>query len=284
MSPLLIFDARHGWRNALSIKRFFLERQTTISARPWNAIPKFPEVANEMFRRLVGGADVTGTSFLGDIFLFLFFGVFVLLIYFFLLRMKITQKISAYWLLIIWFGTGLVGLSLYKQQIYDHYYGFFFPAPFLLIGGLAQSLINKSRLLGGLFVVLIISYLLCINLRNNPLKYPPNRQLQRSIEVSEKIIGESDGQKFNMAVIAERNYEGAYQYFLENRNALFVAIDPQRADDTITEQLFVVCELSQEKCDPTHNPKAEIANFGWTKIENEWQVAGTTLYKLTHTK
>src|SRR3989344_4026624 len=33
MSPLVIFDARHEWRNFGAIKLFFLERQTTVSAR-----------------------------------------------------------------------------------------------------------------------------------------------------------------------------------------------------------------------------------------------------------
>jgi hypothetical protein len=62
-------------------------------------------------------------------------------------------------------------------------------------------------------------------------------------------------------------------------------IDPQRSDDTITNQLFVICELEDKlKCDPTHHPKTEIANFGWSKILNEWEIAGVTLYKLIHSE
>jgi hypothetical protein len=104
--------------------------------------------------------------------------------------------------------------------------------------------------------------------------------MQRSEEVSERIIEEAGNEKFNLAVIAERNYEGAYQYFLEKENAPIIMIDPQRAEETITELLFVVCELPEEKCNPVNSPKAEIANFGWSKIDEQWVVAGTTLYKL----
>src|SRR3990167_11407712 len=43
MSPLVIFDASHGWRKFASMKKFFGERQSTVSARPWTALPKFPE-------------------------------------------------------------------------------------------------------------------------------------------------------------------------------------------------------------------------------------------------
>lgn len=39
MSPLVIFDAKHGWHNFASMKVFFADRQTTVSAKPWNAIP-----------------------------------------------------------------------------------------------------------------------------------------------------------------------------------------------------------------------------------------------------
>src|SRR3989344_2121363 len=39
MSPLALFDYKHGWRNAGAMKKFFTERQTTVSARPWTAIP-----------------------------------------------------------------------------------------------------------------------------------------------------------------------------------------------------------------------------------------------------
>ena len=59
-------------------------------------------------------------------------------------------------------------------------------------------------------------------------------------------------------------------------------IDPQNSRDTIKDQLFVVCELPIEKCDPTHNSKAEIANFGWSKIESYEQFEGVTIFKLIH--
>lgn len=86
-----------------------------------------------------------------------------------------------------------------------------------------------------------------------------------------------------MAVIAERNYEGAYLYFLELWKEPVVIIDPQRANETITNYLFVVCEYEDKsKCQPVSNPKAEVANFGWSKIESSWNVDGLMLFKLVH--
>lgn len=303
MSPLVLFDARHGWRNFDSMKRFFTQRQTTISARPWTAIPDLPEITTEAVTRLTtAGNEVVGTW---AFFLFVI-GLFVVTTKFLVenrkflfstsqhkgalrLRQRTVELLTKSWyapylLITFWVGVALVGLALYKQEIYDHYYGFFFAAPFLLIGGIIQSLLPKKFSIWHLAFGTFVVYLLFINLQNSPLKYPPNRQMQRSIEVSDKIIEEAGGEKFNLAVLAERNYEGAYQYFLEKEGAPIVMIDPQRAEETVAEQLFVVCELPRDECDPVNNPKAEIANFGWSKIESEWQTAGITLFKLVPNK
>jgi hypothetical protein len=125
-------------------------------------------------------------------------------------------------------------------------------------------------------------FLAYFNFIASPLTSAPNRQLQRSLEVAEKINEEAREEKFNLAVLAERNYEDAYQYFLELWGTRVTDIDPLKLEDTIAQQLFVVCELSEEKCDPTHSPKAEVANFGWSKIDERWEVAGVIIYRLVH--
>lgn len=286
MSPLLIFDARHEWRNFNAMKVFFTERQTTVSAKPWNSLPYLYPNFEEVNTRLLAGTDLTAGKVVSVV-------ILILLLLFFIKNVlyykKNPQKLStlidknlAYLLLFVWLGFAFVGLGIYKQEIYDHYYGFFFAAPFLLIGAIAQGVYNRNKVLGSIGVLIVVIYLAFVNFINSPLKDTPNRQLQRSEEVSAKIIEESEGQEFNLAVIAERNYEGAYQYYLEKEKADIRMIDPQRADETITEQLFVVCELPKDKCKPTTDPKAGIANFGWSKIEKEWEVAGVQLYKLVH--
>lgn len=277
MSPLIIFDARHGWRNFYSMKKFFTERQTTVSAKPWSAFPKLIPLSEKITTRLLAGEDKTAGKWILRIISVGIFWVGLSFRKHFNKRQK-----SAFLFLGVWLAFSLIGLGVYKQEIYDHYFGFFFPVPFLLVGGIAENLFYKYKTPGKLLVFAVFLFLVVVSLKNNPLKYPPNRQLQRSQQVAQKIIGEAGEKKFNLAVIAERNYEGAYQYFLEKEGAPIVMIDPQKAEETIAEQLFVVCELPREKCDPVNNPKAEVANFGWSKIEKVWEVAGTTVFKLVH--
>jgi len=105
--------------------------------------------------------------------------------------------------------------------------------------------------------------------------------MQRTFEVSQKIIEEAKNQPFNLGMIAKQNYDAGYRYFLEKQGFKAWEIDAQRFDKTITEQLFVVCE--EKDCQPIGHPQAEIANFGWAKIDRVWEFPwGVKLYKLIH--
>jgi hypothetical protein len=174
-----------------------------------------------------------------------------------------------------------LGLGFYNKSIYDHYLGFLFPAPFILIGVLLSKLISDKlafKIVGSLLLVSLIA----INLIGNPLRKEPNRLLQRSINVSKVIEENSGGKPFNLGVIADTNYNDGYEYFFLKDKYPVVDIDSQNPS-SITEQLFVVCELlPTSKCDPTHSAKAEVANFGWSKIDKSWEVDGTIVYRLVH--
>ncbi|MFC1625700.1 ArnT family glycosyltransferase [Patescibacteria group bacterium] len=277
MSPLAIFDARHGLINFNAMKKFFLERQTTVSAKPWNAIPKVPELLTAITARLITAREIK----FGEIILAVVSIPSILLT---LGRKRLHKnEASGFTVLFVWLLVALIGLGIYKQEIYDHYYGFFFAAPFLFLGGFIDGISeNLSKFGKGLLGVGLLA-IIGVNIYNSPLKGPPNMQLQRAQEVSQKIEEESKGKPFNLAVLAERNYEDGYQYFLEKDGYPVVDIDAQ-TPESITDQLFAVCELPHEKCDPTHSPKAEVANFGWSKVINQWEVYGVQLYKLIHTQ
>lgn len=281
MSPLVIFDARHGWHNFAAIKKFFFERQTTLSAKPWTALPKlwptWVKVVNSLFLReenLVLAAYVAG--------LIVLCVVWLVARNYKSIRSQ-NKSGSALTLLLVWLAISLIGLGVYKQEIYAHYYGFFQVVPFILLGATLTDVLTKkidprlqTLFFAGLFMLPFIE------LSASPLKYPPAQQITRARLVATQIEQESGGARFNLAVIAERNYEDGYQYFLEKDDAAVADIDAQRADETITQQLFVVCELPVEKCDPTHSDKAEVASFGWSKVVGEWEVYGVRVYKLEH--
>lgn len=276
MSPLVVFDARHGWRNFSSMNRFFTE-QSSVSAQPINAIMNIWPVWENIVTRLIAGRS--------EIWGFWIAILIILVSLYFFIKSKLTKtKVNskAYLLIFVWLLIGVVGLSLYQHEVFDHYFGFLFPVMFLLIGALFERI---SRVWYGKNFILLTTLLLgFLSFRDIPLKYPPNMQMQRAKTVAELIMSESGEDRFNFAVLAERNYEDGYEYFLIKNEALVVDIDPVNTDETITKQLFVICEEPKEKCQPTTNPKAEIANFGWSKIKREWEVSGVVVYKLIHTE
>ncbi len=115
MSPLAIFDIRHGGHNFAAIKTFFTVRQSTVSLRPWNAIPNIWPIFKDVVTRLPAGRSVPGGIILAT-----------MMILAVILTFKKLKTNPAFYLVLVWMGFGLLGLGLYKQHIYDHYYGFFF--------------------------------------------------------------------------------------------------------------------------------------------------------------
>jgi hypothetical protein len=189
-------------------------------------------------------------------------------------------QITYFKLLASWLFFGLIGLALYKGEVYDHYLGFMFPLPFLLLAMLAQDIVQSAKRIGKVVLAFFFLAFFFLAFKNSPLLKYPNRLLERAIKVSTKIKEEAKGKPFNFALIADNNYEPNYQYFLEEWGVQVVEIDPQNYYHTLADQLFVVCELPREECHPTTNAKAGIANFGWSEINEEWEIEGVFLFKL----
>lgn len=276
MSPLLIFDLRHNFMNSGALYQFVLERDTTISGSPWQALPKLPPVFNLINSSLLVGkntpAGIISSVFIAGGIIYLFVKNFI--------KHKNFRIKGEYVLLLSWMAFGLFGLALYKQSIYDHYLGFLFPVPFFLIAIFLSKLLKDGKIAKALAVV-GIACLIVLNLIQNPFRFGPNRQLQRAKDVAEKVLS-LDGEKpFNLAVLAETNYEDGYRYFLELSGGKVLHAD-RWDSSTIADQLFVICEKEASKCDPTHSPKAEVANFGMSVIKGEWNVDGVIIYKLAH--
>lgn len=278
MLPLFLFDAKHGWRNFYAFSDFLFSDQGGVSFNLFLVVSKFYSVWSLLITRLITAKNV----FWGDrLSLVLLLLVIWKIIRF--LKKHRSEGLMPFLFTLAWVLTGVVSLSLYKESIYDHYFGFVFPALFLLLSSVLYEISKAGRFVGKIISFALFAFLVSLNIYLSPLKDPPSYQLERSIRVAEKIANESGGRKFNLAVIAERNYEGAYLYFLDLWKTQVSLIDPQKAEETIADQLFVVCEYGdKKKCQPTSNPKAEVANFGWSKIEKMWELEGIVLFKLVH--
>jgi 4-amino-4-deoxy-L-arabinose transferase-like glycosyltransferase len=273
--PLVLFDWRHGWHNTLSLKTFFFNRQTTVSAKPWNAIPGlWPLWQGQIVTRLLTAKNgEVGTFIAGT--LIVTVGYLSYLYH----KSKNYMRQNSILLIVLWAVFGLLGIGLLKQSIYDHYFGFLFPLPFLVFGLLFQELYTRKL---KIVAIILLAGLTFLSLQQNPLKDQPQRQMQKVQEIDKSIIADSQNKPFNFALIAKQNYEEGYLYYLEMWNAQVREIDSVNISGTLTDQLYVVCE--DPVCEPINNAKAEIANFGWQKIDKQWEVGGTKVFRIVHSE
>lgn len=265
MSPLVLFDLKHNGQNFNAFKQFFTDRQTTVNLNPARSdrfLPAIESITAELLlgRQLKNALLAAIILLLGSIWAFI--------------KSKQRRELL---LLFAWIGFGVLGLGIYKQHIYAHYFGFLFPAIYLLVGYLLSFLLKQNHSLR-LISLTLLACLIFHAIVYSPLKQSPNRQLQRTQRVVDLIIEESKGEEFNFGLIAKQNYDESYRYFLENKKAKLV-----RGEERAVDQLFVVCE-DGDKCQPEGNPQWQIAVFGPSKAEKEWQIDHIKVYRMVHQK
>lgn len=263
MSPLLLFDLKHDFMNLNAFKAFFTDRQTTINLNPARS-DRFGLIFDQVVSDMLLGRVTVYPLLVG-----------LVLLIGFVLAIRAAKNRHLHYLLATWLFFGFLGLAVYKQHVYAHYYGFMYPAIYLF-AGISLSYFLTRRIPLCLFGVALLSWLVYLNVVNSPVRQEPNRQLARTEAVVDLIIKESTEKPFNFGLIAKQNYDESYRYFLENKQVKMV-----RGENGLTDQLFVVCE-DGDACQPEGNPAYQVAIFGIAKTVNEWRVDSIRIYRLIH--
>lgn len=265
MSPLLIFDLKYNYLNSRSLLELVSSKDSSVEFSFFNNLVKIvPLYGYNLITRYIGGQNILVGSTLSLI-LLIPVGLFIY---------NLRKKTFSWplFVMLVWIIVGILGLSFYKQEVYDHYLGFLNPAPYLLLAGVVFFLPSRVSWYGVSALGLIIAI---TNLPRNPLLKPPNMQLFRTQEIAKYIIAKSENKSFNFALIAERNYDSAYQFFLYKYNHTPAMLPAEVAD-----QLFVVCE--DKVCNPTTHQKFEISGFGMSKVVDVEEILGVKVFKLIH--
>lgn len=282
LTPQILFDLKHQGQNINALKTFFTQRETTVSIKPYKAIPLAFPLFDQINTRLIFGKNIQISPYAS-----IAFALILLFTFFRLLApslnqkrtIKITPAFISFLILISWYGIAIISLGLYKQHVYDHYFAFVFPAIFILLG-VSLSTLFQYQLIGKITSVFIIICLVLLSISQNPFRFSPPRQLQTTRQITQSILNSSGGQDFNFALIAKQNYDPGYKYFFYNNDSPIFEIR-----EKLTDQLFVVCEPHPDiNCEPINHPEWAIAAFGWAKIDSEWEINGQKIYKLIHTQ
>ncbi len=293
-SLFLAFEIRHGFTNIISIFNFIFHPQ------PQDVLVKmrFSEIAGDVFFRVFGRLIVNfpapekiSSWTKMDInlwhYLALFLGI-ASTAYLFYKCFKAyrlhSSNFSKLSLIVIWFVFGVGLFGFYRKSIYDYYFGFMFPLPFLMVGFFLKGLWEKR--IGKIISIFIVLVIIWLNSLTPPYKFSANRQLNQVETISKFVISKTDNKPFNFALITGGNSDHAYRYFFtlwqkEPKTIETLEHDPQRK--TVTNQLLVVCE-SAPPCEPLGHPIWEIAGFGRAEIVGKWDVSVVKVVRLEHYK
>lgn len=284
-APFLLFEIKHNFPNHRTILEFVTRKEGAVHPDPLTLIRTFHEVGVGLYRVLFP----TAIEHLPAV---LFWGSLVFLIGV-VSHAIVKQPSSKHALMIVavWFVGGILGLSAYQGAIYDYYYGFLYPVPFLLFALLIHVLWNLrigrlarwSLKIGIVVLAVVFSVLLAQGLY---IWQGPQHIVRQTRDIANFVLDKTDGKPYNFALLAERNSDNAYRYFFELAENPPIdiqnpTIDPERK--TVTQQLFIICE--QQTCAPLGHPKWEVAGFGQAEIVGQWyMIGGITVQKLVHFK
>ena len=294
-SPFLAFEIRHGFLDFKNIFAFVLHSGDTGASANYfqiindvffrlfsrlifafpdlNQISKFTPAVIDLWTLAVLAVALLSTFLL-------FWGLYKSL------KTK-SKEINKYLLLSCWFVIAILLFGFYKKSIYDYYFAFIFPLPFIMVGNFIYKLGNFKK--SKLFLIvsgILFAGIFAINIQGMPFRYEPNRQVNQMKTIAKFVLDKTDNMPYNFALISEGNTDHAYRYFFTIWNKPPVTILNQQ-DDTnrksVTNQLFIVCE-SPLPCHPLGNSLWEIAGFGRADIAGHWEVSVVEVYKLVHYK
>lgn len=274
-SPFLLFEIRHNFINTQAVFRFFFT-QKNASSGPF--FLGFMETAADVTVRLFWRLVIVVNAQLSKLLI-----VSLLIYYLFQYKKAIKNSFvinKSLLIVIVWLLLGIFSFGLYRGVIYDYYFGSLFVVPFILMG-IALTSLWKWRLKGKVLTLLLLIILTIFNLNASPLKIEPNNMLKNTEEIARSIYDRTDSKPYNFALIALRNSDHAYRYFLEVWGKPPTVIENPVTDPlrkTVTRQLLVICE--EKVCQPEGHSLWEIAGFGRAQIIDRWDLITVKGFKL----
>lgn len=284
ISPFLLFEARHGFPNTKTIVGFIFVDNAEKTYPPQESFSShITDAAFRIFARLVTSfPPPERVELLNDQNVLIWQIATIILALAAVISMFFIKDRLVQLLLVVWLVVGIILFGFYRREIYDYYFGFMFPLPFLLVGNfLGRIWENKKLKIGIVISLLIFIILMVVNLYGIPFKSEPNRQKEQARTIADFVLEKTDGKPYNFALLAQGNSDHVYRYFFEIEGKPPVTIESEMVDPerkTVTDQLLIICELGD--CQPLGNSLWEVAGFGRADIAGEWNVSVFKVYKL----
>ena len=243
LTPLMLFDYKHDFLNAKSFASIFTKEESfnlekKAQRYQTSAIYKFLTLDLKDKASKIMFEPSFGVHRLNHPFLFIAF--LTSLVYLVKKRFKLPDEEKV---LLAFLLPGIVGVSLYQHQVYEHYIAYLFPFVYIFYGLFFAKFKNKWLML--LFLVPFLIFYINNNWSRYHLK--DNGWKLSDLEKTSAAIYQrvNNNEKYNIVLLSESKdlYGMNYRYFLSTKENEPVKIE----DHHLAEKLFIINEEKVEK-------------------------------------
>ncbi len=261
ISPLILFDLRHGFINVTNFLRLFTEQKNT----PHELLSTRLLSVNNAFYNLFFHTEISVS-------MAVFISALLFVIYIIVSRRKnIPLFIHLNALVVFLF---IIFFAFLQTPRHIHYFTPIYLSFSIVLAYLFSLLLDVKRV-GVIALSLCLLLFAWLNLHNLPFFVPVgNGQINHAKHVADFMIPKIGNKPFNIATWPIYFTEDNYVYFL----SLGGHTPADRRKLEITDQLFVLC--NEEPCKVVNSPSWNISMFGKAKIDTMWEIEGIKVYKL----
>lgn len=280
LTPLLLFDFKHNWPNALALKNIITKEQSFDLERKKDrqGIQAITKLFTVDFKRQ--SKKVLFESSFGDLEInnYFFYSCLIFTFFYFIKKrksFKFEEKLLFTYLL-----TGLFGLSLYQHEVYTHYYAYLLPIVYIFYAWILSKIKPKSLnfLINFLFIIFFIYK--NINLYHYETSgWSVNDMKMVAESIQERV---DDKEKYNIVLLSESKdlYGMNYRYFLSTMTnpplnledhhqaeKLFIINEEKKESDLINLNIYEIVVFPEKNILETYqfNPGPEITVLGKTE-------------------
>lgn len=238
LTPLILFDLKHDLVNLKSFASILTEKESfNVERKPgregFGVITKFISIdLKDRTSQVLFEASFAVNKINHPL-------MFVALILTAIYLIKNRKKLSdGEIILLAYLVPGILGVSLYQHQVYEHYIAYLFPFVYMFYGLFFTKF--KNKWLAAVLLTPFLIYFIASNAQRYSIKsnsWTIDDMKRTSEEIYKRV---SPGDKYNIALISEsKEYFGMnYRYFLSTYENKPVAME----DHHIANKLFIIDE------------------------------------------
>lgn len=223
-SPLILFDARHGYLISNHLVTFFTKSQSEIPQVGRSVLDSIK--VSSSFLRAVLVWDL-GTIFDWIFFCFMTLGIVYGL--FFTKKSRASKMLLH--LTLLMFGITVVGFYIYKGPLPSQY-ALYLLTPFILIFADFLTQLFKSGPAGKALILIFLSVFIYTNLGLIVFQYS-GTSLKEKTAITDEIVSVAKGKKVEIVFITSPGMDTGYKYLLWQKGVNYTRDHLEKTDGTI---------------------------------------------------